>query len=148
MSAECTLKSESTGVVTSAASELGKLASPAVRAGVLLASIANNVLANPRNAAIVAALIVVALPFCWYWKRRRSAGHAVLESLYGNGALAVVLRDAQDGHPAGVPRAATTDQRSRVPRRAAHAIPARVGIGLTGADGDNARVAAASNATA
>ncbi|HEX7917734.1 hypothetical protein [Rudaea sp.] len=145
MSAECTFKSESAGAAASAATELGKLAPPAVRAGVLLASIANNVMANPRNAAIVAVLIVVALPLYLYWKRRRSAGRAMLESLCGNGALAMVLRDA---HRAGTPHAATADRQTRAPRRAAHAIPARIGIGLTGANGDNTCIATASNATA
>lgn len=71
MSAEYSFKPEPATLVPAAFSELGKLASPMVRAGVLLASIANNVMSNPRNAAIVAVLVLLATPICWYWRRRR-----------------------------------------------------------------------------
>ncbi len=72
MSAEYSFKPEPAALVSPALSELGKSASPMVRAGVLLASIANNVMTNPRNAMIVAVLVLVAMPICWYWKRRAS----------------------------------------------------------------------------
>lgn len=145
MSAECTFKSAPAGL---AASELGKLAPPALRAGVLLASIANNVMANPRNAAIVAVIVIVALPICWYWKRRRGAGPAMLESLRRSGTFGAILPDGQNGHPAGAPRAAVAEARSRAQRRAAHAIPARVDMSTVSADRDSVCVSTASTASA
>jgi energy-converting hydrogenase Eha subunit B len=71
MSAEYSFKPEPAAMASAVFAELGKLASPMVRTGVLLASIANNVMSNPRNAAIVAVLILLAMPICWYWRRRR-----------------------------------------------------------------------------
>jgi hypothetical protein len=136
MSAECTFKSEFTRPPVSAASELGKLAPPALRAGVLLASIANNVMTNPRNAAIVAVLVIVALPICWYWKRRRGPDPAMLKSLRRNETFSAILLDAQNGHPTGAHPAAVADARSRPQRRAAHAVPARISMTMAKADGD------------
>src|SRR5689334_5346401 len=112
MSAEGTIKSEAS---VTAVAELGKLAPPALRAGVLLASIANNVMANPRNAAIVAVLVIVVLPICWYWKKLRASHHERLglerHAEASEHRSLDVLRERPD-LPAG--RTAVVDQHERV----------------------------------
>lgn len=134
MSTECTFKSESVGL---AASEFGKLVPPALRAGVLLASIANNVMANPRNAAIVAMIVVVALPICWLWKRRRDRPRAARRPLEEKKALANSRWNLRS-EPQRAASAPAATYRPRFLRCAFHAIPARIDMSAANADGESA----------
>jgi hypothetical protein len=95
-------------------SELGNLAPPVVRAGVLLASIANNVLANPRNAAIIAALVLFALPICWLWKRRGSNHERFRLQRYAETSQDGLLDAARKRPDLRTARAAVVDQHKRV----------------------------------